>query len=189
MVVATYAGALASCNSVSCRPTPGRRNGGETVSPSPLRVDWKPHTLTTGVSLTIPDETTLVHRGDAHQGTLVSGFRPVRVGAWYGPGNDLAAWRSGILSRPGATAGAETRTTVCGQPARRLEIETPDRLPDHLTLTTGESGFAENPGETFVAVALDHHGGPVVAFYVVTTAQRSTYAGDEAHFFATIRCR
>lgn len=161
---------------------------GGSVTGSSLLLTWKPHMLPIGMAVGVLDGVELAVMGDATKGSISSGFRPVRLAVWFGPGNDLAAWRDGIGSNPGAAFGAESDATVCGRPARKLEGATPDRAPAQVVYNDGRYGVEQNPGETFVAVAFRYKDVPVVAFYVVATAERARFAGDEAHFFASIDC-
>lgn len=159
-----------------------------TTTTTAPKLHWTTHSPAPGLTVALLDGEPTSVGGDAGHGSVVSGFRPVRVGLWYGPGEDLTRWRDGVVLNPGAAIGAESAATVCGQPASRLEVTTPTRAATDVTYVDGRHGNEPNPGETFVAVAFHHHELPVVAFYVVETEQRRTYAADEAHFFASIVC-
>jgi hypothetical protein len=179
-VAAAVAG-LAACNSPA---RPQRDHGGsmtETPRPTAPTLHWIRHSPAPGLTLELLDGAPTSVSGDEKAGNVVSGHRPVRVGIWYGPDEGLA--------HPGAEAGAESAATVCGQPARRLEITTA-RQPDiHVSYAGGGHGTEPSGGETFVAVGFRHGDLPVVAYYVVETARRAELAADEAHFFASITCR
>jgi hypothetical protein len=151
------------------------------------RAKWTRHVLPSGVVIPIPDGNPISTMGDANAGYVGVGFRPVRIGVFYGPGEDLARWREGIGRNPGATFGAESNASVCGLPARQLEGQTPTRGPDHVVTEHGPE-TQDNPGETFVARAFRWRDLPIVVFYVVVTDQRAAHAADETQFFAGIEC-
>ena len=92
----------------------------------------------------------------------------------------------------GGSGGADVHRTpdvklTCGG-ARRLEVTTAGRAPDHVAVPGGDT-LQEHPAETAIAVVLEHGGAPVLAYYVIGTAERRSYAADEAHFFASIHCQ
>ena len=155
--------------------------------PSPT-LKWKRHPLPPGFAVAILDGEPLAEVGGPAKGEITSGFHPVRVGIWFGTGHDLAEWRAGIGSNPGVTFGAERATAVCGAAARTIEAVSSTRPATAVTYVDGHHGAEPNPGETFVAVAFHYKDVPVVAFYVVPSAERARYAADEAHFFASIDC-
>lgn len=155
---------------------------------STLLLTWKPHTLPIGLVARILDGEPLAVLGDATRGQVMSGFRPVRAGLSFGPGEDLAHWKSGVGDNPGVQFGSETPTTVCGRPARKLEAVSPTRPASQVSYGSGVHGSEANPGETYVVVAFQYKDVPVLADYIVTTSERQKYAEDEAHFFASIAC-
>jgi hypothetical protein len=165
----------------------GAALSGGCMSSSP-RLTWKPTTLAPGLDASVPEGGTYSATGTPEHGWMVSGKPPVLVGVWWGTGEDLARWRGGFQPEESPAFGKERTTSVCGRPARRLEVTTSGRAPDHVAVPGG-AALEEHPAETAIAVELEHGGAPVLAYYVIATAERRRYAADEAHFFASIRCR
>ena len=154
--------------------------------PAPL-LQWKQHVLSNGVHLDVLDEPNTGIDPESGTTMLVSSFSPVRVGLWHGTGDTLAEWRTGVGKNTGIEFGSETKKTICGRPARKLQATTPDGPPIYVLGSNTEEAQA-SPAETYVAVAFEHAGESIVAFYVVATAKRDEYADDEKHFFASIIC-
>jgi hypothetical protein len=175
---------------VACDPSSSPRapadHGGSMKTLTTLR--WTTYSPTTGLTAAILEDAPTASGGDARAGSVITGHQPVRVGLRWGAGEDLASWRDGILANPGAVAGAESGVTVCGVAARRVEVTTPGGPPVDVTHTDGRHERLPAPGETFIAVAFRHGDVPVVAYYVVETARRAAFAGDEGHFFGALAC-
>jgi hypothetical protein len=117
----------------------------------------------------------------------------VALGAWWGPGRDLAAWRGFYQPSRTATFARETAVTVCGQPARRQEAALGEVEPP-TGFAVGADGQNEpiigtgSPAEVAVAVALRVGDQAVLVEWRVRADRRAAHRAAEERFFAELRC-
>jgi len=154
---------------------------------APSSTKWQTRTVTPFLTADILADVPLDVAGSASAGSLIAGDTPVRVGLYWGAGQDLVRWRANLGQLAGARFGEESGGNVCGQIARRLEVTVPGHEA-HYTGPAG-SGASHTPSEVIVLYAFHAGGTPVVALYAVAAAERAAHQGDELAFLASIKCQ
>jgi hypothetical protein len=121
---------------------------------------------------------------------VVQAQAPVTLGIWFGPGQDLAGFRSSFSAGEPATFGAEAEALVAGEAvscqtgqvtggavATGLVLQ-PDGTLGHVT--------SESRDVTHVGVAWIRHGTPVLLRWQVETSERERWRSAEEHFFGSV---
>jgi len=116
---------------------------------------------------------------------------PVTIDVWSGPGQDLAGWRARLVNRK-PRHGPETASTLCGRPALRQESAAAEETATgSYRAPSGDIGHLAHrvPPQVHVALAgTTTSGAPLLVVWSVAADARDALRGDEAHFFAALRC-
>lgn len=158
---------------------------------APTSLPWRRHAITvSGISLEVVDGP-LVLEGDAADFHYISqAHGQVGLDVWLGKTITLAWWRGRFGAR-NAAIDSETAVAVCGRPALRQEARVPEQRATGAVLTDGGIGHLESttPAEVHVAIeAAAADGTPFVVSWRIEASRREALRGDEARFFASIRC-
>jgi len=165
-----------------------------TASPAPaLTLPWRPHAIDALAVELASIDGVAPSTGVAGEITYWQvEHDPVVVGAWAGPGQDLAGWRARLVNRAPRFGDPEA-ATVCGRPARRQEAAIAAERATGLIAGSGTvAGHLEHrvPAQVQVALATTlADGRPLLIVWVVRADARDPLRGDEAHFLSSIRCR
>jgi len=186
--IALVAIMLVSCSRQQRRPQAGRASRADAAAiAKPTQLEWRSTALAPALEVDILGGNTSVYQaGGPDDGTLIAGDSPVRIGIEWGPTATLATWTAGAVKILGAVVGTETSGTICGRPARRLEVT----IPGHTAHFSGPNGEGDSvtPTELMIAHAFQVGSLPVVAFYIVSAEERDRFANDEMHFLTSIKC-
>jgi hypothetical protein len=126
------------------------------------------------------------------QGTtyVVQTLAQVTLGIWFGPGQDLAGFRSSFSAAEPVMFGAEAEALVAGEAASRQTgrvaggavatgvVLQPDGTLGHVT--------SESRDVTHVGVAWIRHGTPVLLRWQVETPERERWRAAEEHFLGSV---
>lgn len=118
---------------------------------------------------------------------------PLELAVWWGPGQTLEGWRTGLLETwPEATIGEEEPATACDAPARRQRAELPERPPATGGFQTASGGVELRvqrfPARVVVALALERATVPVLVTWTVDADREEELRPSERHFFRALQC-
>lgn len=159
---------------------------------NPIELSWRRHVSDAlGLELDVIDGPAPSEGEAGGIRYLIQEHGGVKIGAWSGPGRDLAAWRGFYASRD-VRLGAETSATVCGTAARRQEAEVAaESATGAYRGGDGAIGHidASKPAIVSVAVALVAGGRPLLIEWAVPASDRERYRAAEQRFLASLTCR
>ncbi len=148
---------------------------------------WQSREVRPGLTVDIPADAPPAVFGGADAGNFIAGDELIHVGIFWGPGEDLSLWRANMAKVQGRTFGAETSGTVCGRPARRMEVTVPGHSAHFSGGTSGE-GYSVTPTKVLVFFAFELGATPVVVYFSAPSDERERYLADELHFLTSIKC-
>lgn len=176
-----------------CRSGPAERSTWNKEPPpvTATRLTWRSVDLPFGLTFDVPTTGTPTEGVAGGMSYYLNEAGPIRIGAWTGGPWSLPHWRS-VATSGGGHLGPEQAVTVCGQATSRQEASMPgDTATGAFAGEDGQIGHLEHVErpEVRVAVGVVIAGAPVVIEWAVAATDRDVYRDDEAHFFASIRCR
>jgi hypothetical protein len=146
-----------------------------------------------GLSLDVLADAEVSVEEETGSGWLAQFAPPLELAVWYGPGQTLERWRTGVLETwPEATLGPEEPATACEGAARRQRVELPERPAATGGFQTSHGGIELRtqrfPARVSVALALEPAGVPVLATWTVDADHEERLRPAERHFFEALRC-
>jgi hypothetical protein len=147
-----------------------------------------------GLSLDVLADAEVSVEEEPGRGWLAQFAPPLELAVWYGPGQTLERWSTGVLETwPEASIGVEEAATACDVPARRQRAELPERPAATGGFPTAHGGIELRtqrfPARVTVALALKHQGIPVLATWTVDADREEELRSAERHFFQALECR